>query len=418
MKHNIPVEQLGPQGEAMAQAVSSCVHCGFCLAACPTYTVLGEEMDSPRGRIVLMKGLLEGELELEPTLPYIDRCLGCLGCVTACPSGVQYGELVTGFRAWAEEKRERSLLERVTRTVVAQTLPYPKRFRAAAAAGRLTKPLHPLLPRPFQPMLDLIPGQLPPAQPLPGIYPAQGERRARVALLAGCVQQVLNPEINWDTLRVLSASGVETIIPAGQGCCGALAMHTGQVEQARQLARQNFTAFPADVDAIIINAAGCGSGIKEYGLLFAGEPDEAQARAFAAKARDVSEFLVELGLRPLNPLPLLIRVAYHDACHLAHAQGIRSAPRTLIQQIPNVIWVEIPESDLCCGSAGTYNLEQPAIAQQLGQRKVRNILSMDPDVVVMGNIGCMVQIERELAAAGQPVPVYHTMQLLALAVNV
>ncbi len=201
----------------MAEAVSACVHCGFCLAACPTYAVLGEEMDSPRGRIVLMKEMLEGNLEMEPALPYIDRCLGCLGCVTACPSGVPYGELVTSFRAWSEDKRSRPLVERVKRTLVAQTLPYPKRFRVAAATGRLTKPLHPLLPRPFQPMLDLLPGQLPPSQPLPGIYPAQGERRARVALLAGCVQQVLNPDINWATLQVLAANGVEVVIPAGQG---------------------------------------------------------------------------------------------------------------------------------------------------------------------------------------------------------
>lgn len=399
----------------MAEAVSACVHCGFCLAACPTYAVLGEEMDSPRGRIVLMKGLLEGELELEPTLPYLDRCLGCLGCVTACPSGVQYGELVTGFRAWAEEKRERPFLDKVTRTLAAQTLPYPKRFRVAAATGRLTKPLHGLLPRSFRPMLDLLPGPLPDSHPLPGLYPAQGERRARVALLAGCVQQVLNPEINWATLRVLSANGVETIIPAGQGCCGALGLHTGQAEQARQLARNNLTTFPNDVDAIIINAAGCGSGIKEYGLLFAGEPDEMVARSFAEKAQDVSEFLVALGLRPLQPLPKPLRVAYHDACHLAHAQGIRSAPRTLLRQIPNLTLLEIPESDLCCGSAGTYNIEQPAIAHQLGQRKAQNILSTAPDAVVMGNIGCMVQVERELAAAGHPLPIYHTVQLLAMA---
>lgn len=417
MKHNIPVEQLGPQGEAMAEAVSACVHCGFCLAACPTYTVLGEEMDSPRGRIVLMKGLLEGELELEPTLPYIDRCLGCLGCVTACPSGVQYGELVTGFRAWAEEKRERALMDKVTRTLTAQTLPYPKRFRAAAATGRFTKPLHALLPRPFRPMLDLLPGSLPNSEPLPGLYPARGERRARVALLAGCVQQVLNPEINWATLHVLAANGVETVIPVGQGCCGALGMHTGQAQQARQLARHNLAVFPKDVDAIIVNAAGCGSGIKEYGLLFAGEPDEALARSFAERAQDVSEFLVALGLRPLQPLPEPLRVAYHDACHLAHAQGIRAAPRTLLRQIPNLTLLEIPESDLCCGSAGTYNIEQPAIAHQLGQRKAQNILSTAPDAVVMGNIGCMVQIERKFAAAGHAIPVYHTIQLLALALT-
>ncbi|MBP7998679.1 MAG: glycolate oxidase subunit GlcF [Chloroflexi bacterium] len=415
MKHEIPVTAIGPQGEAMGQAVSACVHCGFCLPACPTYLVLGEEMDSPRGRIVLMKETLEGHLPLAEITPYLDRCLGCLGCTSACPSGVEYGELLTGFRAWAENKRERPLMERVTRTLVAQTLPYPRRFRLAAAAAHLFTPLHPLLPTAFQPMLDLLPDKLPVADPLPGFYPAQGERRARVALLVGCVQQVLQPAINWATLHVLAANGIETIIPPRQGCCGSLAMHTGQAQQARALARHNLSVFPADVDALVTNAAGCGSGMKEYGLLFTGEPEAAQAEALARRTKDVSEFLAELGLRPPAPLPSPLKVAYHDACHLAHAQGVRSAPRTLLQQIPGLTLLEIPENDLCCGSAGTYNLEHPALAEQLGQRKANNVWQTAPEAVVMGNIGCMVQISRHLAAANHPLPVYHTMELLALA---
>lgn len=413
MKHHIPLHQLGAQGPAMAHAIESCVHCGFCLPACPTYQVLGEEMDSPRGRIFLMKEVLEGSLELADTTPYIDRCLGCLGCMTACPSGVEYGELVTSFRAWAEDKRERPFLDNLSRTLAEQTLPHPNRFRLAARAGKLAKPLQNLLPGKLRDMLDLLPNSLPPAQPLPALHPAQGERRARVALLAGCVQQVLNPGINWATLQVLAANGVETVIPQGQVCCGSLGMHTGAAEQARAFARHNFGVFPANVDAILTNAAGCGSGMKEYGLLFAGQPEEQIAQSFARRVQDVSEFLADLGLRPPSTLPQPLRLAYHDACHLAHAQGVRAAPRMLLQQIPNLTLLEVPDGELCCGSAGTYNLEQPAIARELGQRKAANILSVNPDGIVAGNIGCMVQIGQYVAEK-RPLPVYHTLQLLAM----
>jgi glycolate oxidase iron-sulfur subunit len=415
MKHEIPVEQLGPQGEAMADAVAACVHCGFCLPACPTYQVLGEEMDSPRGRIVLMKEVLEGAIDVDSAAPYIDRCLGCLGCVSACPSGVAYGELLPAFRAWAEEVRERPLGERITRRLAGETLPYPGRLRLAAAAAHVARPVESILPAPMKTMLELLPRALPAAEALPAVFPAKGERRARVALLAGCVQNVLAPDINWATLRVLSANGVETIIPDGQGCCGSLAMHTGAAGQARSLAGKNLKAFPTDVDAIIVNAAGCGSGIKEYGLLFAGQPEEADARQFGRMTQDVSEFLHGLGLYHPPPLPQPLRVAYHDACHLAHAQGIRHAPRALLGQIPGLTLVEIPDGDLCCGSAGTYNLEQPAIAHELGRRKAQAIVQAQPDAVVMGNIGCMVQIQQHLTAMERPLPVYHTVQLLDLA---
>ena len=412
MQHNIPLEKYGPQGEAMAQAIEKCVHCGFCLAACPTYKVLGEEMDSPRGRIFLMKEVLEGNLPQEEALPYIDRCLGCEACVPACPSGVPYGDLLIPFRAMTEPQRKREPLDRVARQMVLQTLPFPNTFRRAMQLGKLSKPLQKFMPGKLGLMLDLLPGELPPAHPLPEIYPAKGERRARVALLAGCAQQVLAPEINWATLRVLAENGVETLIPKRQNCCGSLSMHTGAAEQAKVMARHNFTVFPDDVDAIITNAAGCGSGMKEYGLLFKGLAEEEQARAFAGRVKDVSEFLDQLGLIAPPALPQPLKLAYHDACHLAHAQGISGPPRRLLGRIPNVTLLEIPEGDICCGSAGTYNLEQPELARQLGQRKVGHILSTGAEAIATGNIGCMTQIQSHLP---EPLPVFHTMEILALA---
>jgi glycolate oxidase iron-sulfur subunit len=412
MQHNIPVEKYGPQGEAMAHAVESCVHCGFCLAACPTYKVLGEEMDSPRGRIFLMKEVLEGKLDQAEALPYIDRCLGCVACVPACPSGVEYGELLVPFRALTEAKRQRKAMERVTRQMVLQTLPFPNTFRLAMNTGRLAKPLQRLLPGRLGAMLDLIPAALPSAKALPEIYPAQGERRARVALLATCAQQVLAPQINWATLRVLAENGVEVVVPKYQNCCGSLSMHTGAAEQARALARHNLTIFPDDVAAILTNAAGCGSGMKEYPLLFKGQPEAEPARAFAQRVKDVSVFLAELGLKSPPPLPQPLKVAYHDACHLAHAQGVTGPPRHLLAAIPNLTLLEISEGDICCGSAGTYNLEQPDIARQLGRRKAQHIANSGAEAVATGNIGCMTQIRSHLA---RPLPVYHTMELLDLA---
>jgi glycolate oxidase iron-sulfur subunit len=415
LQHTIRVETLGPQGRAMASAIESCVHCGFCLPVCPTYRELGQEMDSPRGRITLMKSALEGGLSVEETLPFVDRCLGCLGCVTACPSGVRYGELITSYRAYAEGHRSRPFMERTRRTLVQQTLPHPGRFRAAATLGRAARPLHGLTPAALRPMLGLLPESLPPSRPLPAIYPSQGTRRARVALLAGCVQQALDPEINWATLRVLAANGVETSIPAGQGCCGALDMHIGGAERAREFARRNLRAFRGDVDAIVTNAAGCGSGMHEYELLFAGEPEQEEVAAFAHRAVDVSVFLTQLGAVTPPPLPQALKVAYHDACHLAHAQGVTDPPRILLRAIPNLTLLEIPEGELCCGSAGTYNIEQPEIAARLGRRKAANILRTGADAVAAGNIGCLVQIRTHLQAAGHPLPVYHTMQVLDLA---
>jgi glycolate oxidase iron-sulfur subunit len=415
MKHTIPVESLGPNGAAMANAVSSCVHCGFCLPTCPTYAVLEEEMDSPRGRILLMKSVLEGDLDLEAALPYVDRCLGCLSCVSACPSGVQYGELLSPFRAIAEQKRARPWMRRAAQQLVSETLPHPRRFRLAARVGKLARAVKSQLPEPFQAMLELLPADLPPAQPLPEAYPAEGPRRARVALLAGCAQQVLAPEINWATLRVLARNGVEVLIPPGQGCCGGLGSHTGAAEAARRLAKRNLRAFPGDVDAILTNAAGCGSAMHEYPFLFKGQDEEAQAAEFAGRVEDLSVFLDRLGFLPPPPLARPLRLAYQDACHLAHAQGVTAPPRRLLQSIVNLELLPIPEAELCCGSAGTYNLEQPEIAAALGRRKAENILQTGAAGVVSGNIGCLVQLRSQLAALGSPLPLWHTAQILDLA---
>jgi glycolate oxidase iron-sulfur subunit len=414
MRHDIPVDRLGPLGPALTAPIDACVHCGFCLPTCPTYVTEGEEMDSPRGRIFLMKGVLEGDIELADALPYIDNCLGCQACVTACPSGVQYGELISGFRAHVDPVRPRSGASRLQRALTLATLPYPRRFRAAARLGRPFKRFSARMPVALSPMLRLLPDALPRPQPLPEFHPAVGPRRARVALLAGCAQQVLEPDINWATLRVLAANGVETVIPRGQACCGSLAMHTGAFERARPGARKNLSAFDLDdVDAVITNAAGCGSGMAEYGLLFADSAEEAGARALAAQVKDITVFLAELGLS--GPAPALsepLAVAYHDACHLAHAQGVRSPPRRLLEAIDGVRLIEAAEWELCCGSAGTYNIEKPEIAAQLGERKARNLLATGAELIVSGNIGCLTQIRVHLAELQRELPVLHTVQLL------
>lgn len=396
----------------MGATIDACVHCGICLSTCPTYRVLGEEMDSPRGRIVLMKAALEGSAPLEETLPFVDRCLGCLGCVTTCPSGVPYGHLLTPFRTHAESGRRRPALSRATRLLLKETLPYPARFRVAARAGKLGRAAKGLLPSPFRAMLELLPSELPAAAPLPAIYPAVGRRRARVALLTGCVQQVLAPAITWATLRVLARNGVETVIPRGQGCCGGLSMHIGEGDQARALARNNLAVFPSDVDAIVTNAAGCGSGMHEYPLLFAGLPEAEAAAAFSRRVKDITVLLDDLGVEPLPALPEPITVAYHDACHLVHAQGVTAPPRRLLRAIPNLTIVEIPEGEICCGSAGTYNLEQPDLAHRIGERKARNILATGAQAVVAGNIGCMTQIRAHLEMLGRPLPIWHTVEVL------
>jgi glycolate oxidase iron-sulfur subunit len=412
MHHEMQLTQLGPRAQPMADAVQACVHCGFCLPACPTYQVLGQEMDSPRGRIYLMKEVLEGHLAPELAQVHIDRCLGCLACETACPSGVAYHQLLTPYRERVESQRRRGAMERLRRWLVMNTLPYPRRFTWAARLGRLARPLRGLTPASMRPMFDLLPERLSPAPALPEVTPAIGPRRGRVALLAGCVQRVLDGDINWATVRVLARNGIEVVVPRGQGCCGSLAWHLGEGDGARAFARTNLEVFPLDVDAIVTNAAGCGSGLRDYKLMFMGTPESDLATRFSGKVMDVSAFLDRVGFAPPPPLKRPLKIAYHDACHLAHAQQVRSAPRKLLAAIPNLTLLEIADGDTCCGSAGTYNLDEPAIAAELGKRKAGHVREIACDLVAAGNIGCMVQIRTHLASNGGAPTVLHTMQVL------
>ncbi|BCS32469.1 glycolate oxidase iron-sulfur subunit [Luteitalea sp. TBR-22] len=412
MQHRIPASPATPARASMAHAIETCVHCGFCLAACPTYQVLGEERDSPRGRIVLMKQVLEGDLALDEARPHVDRCLGCLACVTACPSGVPYGELLTPFRAAAGEQAT-SLVARVRRRVLLDTLESPARFRTAVRLGQFAQRAAPLLPAAVQPMLALLPTALPPAAPLPAHVPARGTRRARVALLAGCAQQVLSPGINHAALQVLAANGIEVVVPRGQGCCGALALHVGDDDRAYAHATTLARALPTDVDAIVTTAAGCGSAMKEYGHAFAGRDQALAVAACGSRVQDVAEFLDAVGLvAPMRATGASV-VAYHDACHLSHAQGIRRAPRALLTQVEGLRLVEIPQGDLCCGSAGLYNVEQPELAAELGRRKADAIRSTGATIVTAGNIGCLVQIATHLQAGTPAIAVRHTVEILA-----
>ncbi len=324
MQHNIDPDEHGVHGKEMAAAVSTCVHCGFCLAACPTYKELGQEADSPRGRIVLMKEVLEGTLPLETALPHLDPCLGCLACEPACPSGVPYRDLISPFRALTEKDRTRSLADRFRRTLAQLTLPYPSRFRAAAFTGKFAKPFSAILPNSLRVMLELLPGKLPKKQSWQQTNPATGTRRARVALLTGCAQSVLDPDINTATIDVLTRNRVEVIVPPAQSCCGALSWHVGNLPKAQAFAINNLNAFPTDVDAIITNAAGCGSGMHEYHLILKGTVHQDAAEEFVHRVCDVSAFLDQLGdLAAIPDLGNRTRIAYHDACHLANAQGVR-----------------------------------------------------------------------------------------------
>lgn len=405
--------------------IDACVHCGFCLPSCPTYVLWNEEMDSPRGRIYLMKAGLEGRAELSPAfVRHFDACLGCMGCVTACPSGVQYGPLIEATRAQIERRYRRGLADRVFRGLLFRILPYPRRLRLALAPLPLYRLAQPLLER--SGLLGLLPERwralvtLAPDVPfraltarLPERTPAAGARRLTVGLLAGCVQRLAFHHVNQATIRVLSSEGCDVIVPRGQGCCGALDLHAGRDDEARGFARRTIEAFErAGVDHVVVNAAGCGSSMKEYGALLQGDAAWApRARAFAARVRDVHELLAGLEPRaPRHPLPL--RVAYHDACHLAHAQRIRQAPRDLLSGIPGVELLAFAEPDLCCGSAGIFNLVQPAAARDLGARKVRHIAAAGPDVVAAANPGCVLQIAASATALGRRMPVVHPIELL------
>jgi len=424
-----PVSIFDAQHPPEAALIDQCVHCGFCLPTCPTYFTWREEMDSPRGRIYLMKLGTEGNAQMTATyVGHFDNCLGCMACLTACPSGVQYDKLIEATRAQIERHYSRSFADRLFRRMIFALFPHPGRLRALtlplwlyqrsglrALAHRLGVPA--LLPPRLAAMESLLPeltlgGR---GTRLPPRVPAQGERRRRVGLLLGCVQRVFFAEVNAATARVLAAEGCEVIVPPGQECCGALMVHAGMEQQALDAARRLIDAFAgADVDTIVTNAAGCGSTMKEYAHLLRDDPEYAErARALGAKCRDVSELLAELEPRaPRHSLGAPLRVAYHDACHLQHAQNVRLQPRRLLGAIPQVELVEISDAALCCGSAGIFNLIEPRAAADLGDRKVRACLATDPDVIVSGNPGCLLQLSAGLARVGRTIPVLHTIQLL------
>ena len=409
------------------ELVDDCVHCGFCLPACPTYVLWGQEMDSPRGRIYLTRMGLDGRASFTRSyLEHFDRCLGCMACVTACPSGVQYGKLIEAVRPQLERHAPRSWLDRFFRRMLFALFPHPGRLRGVAwplwtyqrtGLQRLVRGsgVLKLLPRRIQAMESLAPPLAFPggAAEIPVLSPAQGSSRMRVGLLLGCVQRVFFPEVNAATVRVLTAEGCDVIAPRAQECCGALMVHSGREREALRAARALIDAFDnANVDLIVTNAAGCGSTLKEYGYLLRDDPRyAARAAALASRSRDISEVLAELPPRALrHPVPL--RVAYHDACHLQHGQGISAQPRHVLQTIPALEVLEIPEGSLCCGSAGIYNLVEPQPAHELGARKAANILSTGADVVASSNPGCLLQIRTELAWHGRSLPMLHLVEIL------
>lgn len=410
-----------------AEIIADCVHCGFCLPTCPTYLLWGEEMDSPRGRIVLMKSVSEQEVGLSATtVRHFDQCLGCMACVTACPSGVRYDRLIEATRAQVERRYPRTLRERLIRSLLFALFPHPRRLRALAPAiwayhktgiARLMRArwIRRGTPDEIAAMLDIAPPISPRSMTAryPKIAPAQGERRVRVGLLLGCVQRVFFPNVNDATIRVLSAEGCEVAMPHGQGCCGALSIHSGREAEGLTYARRVIDTFErAGVDVILTNAAGCGSVLKEYGELLRDDAGYAdRARTFSAKVRDVLEFIAGLEQRAQrHSLPA--RVAYHDACHLAHAQGIRKEPRDLLRSIPGIELVELAESEVCCGSAGVYNILEPEPARALGDRKARSVTRVHPDVLAAANPGCLLQIQAALGRAGERVATAHPIELL------
>ena len=401
---------------ALAEAnkiLRSCVHCGFCTATCPTYQVLGDELDSPRGRIYLIKEMLEtGRPADARTVRHVDRCLSCLACMTTCPSGVHYMHLVDQARAYIEKTYRRPFMDRALRAVLARVLPYPKRFRLALLAAKIARPLSPLIPDArLRAMLAMAPKVIPPVSRNddPQVFPANGTPKLRVALMTGCAQKALNTDINDATIRLLRRLGCEVVVAKGAGCCGALTHHMGKADLSHSAAAANIRAFMAEkraggLDAIVINTSGCGTTVKDYGHMFAHDPLATDAAEVAGLAVDVTELLARIGLPQGAPKGL--RVAYHAACSLQHGQQIRSAPKDLLKRAGFEV-VEPADSHLCCGSAGTYNLLQPEISLQLRARKVETLMARAPDVISAGNIGCMMQIG---AAAG--VPVVHTVELL------
>ena len=406
------------------ELVDDCVHCGFCLPTCPTYQLWGEEMDSPRGRIYLMGAGLDGEPLDDAMVRHFDQCLGCMACVTACPSGVQYDRLIEATRAQVERRHPRTRRERLLRAAVFNLFPYPRRLRAMRPmlrayqrAGLKNVAQRLRLPPTLAAMEQLLPPLTEVAE-IAEVTPAVGERRARVGMLLGCVQREFFGNVNAATARVLSAEGCEVVAPRVQGCCGALSLHMGREDEAVAFAKRLVATFEAlAVDAVVVNAAGCGSSMKDYGWVLRDEPGwPERSAAFSAKVRDVSEWLLELG--PVAPRhPVETTVAYHDACHLAHAQGVRQQPRALLSAIPGLQLREIPERDICCGSAGVYNLLQPEAARELGARKAANVVATGADAVVTANPGCLMQIKTALEAQGRSLPLLHTVEVLDASIS-
>ncbi|HEV7245705.1 MAG TPA: glycolate oxidase subunit GlcF [Shinella sp.] len=419
MQTNFTAEQLADPHVATSEKIlRKCVHCGFCTATCPTYVTLGNELDSPRGRIYLIKDMLEnGRPADAEVVTHIDRCLSCLACATTCPSGVDYMHLVDHARVHIEETYKRPFWNRLTRSVLAAVLPYPGRFRLALKAAALGRPFAGLLKRvkvlePFGAMLELAPRTLPKASDSakPGTHPATGPRRGRVAILSGCAQPVLKPEINEATIRLLTRLGFEVVAPAGEVCCGSLVHHMGREAQALEAARRNVDIWLGEVekgglDAIIITASGCGTTIKDYGFMLRLDPAYAdKAARVSALAKDVTEYLSTLDLPQQEARGLT--VAYHSACSMQHGQKITMAPKTLLKKAGFVVR-DPAEGHLCCGSAGTYNILQSEISAKLKARKVKNIEATKPDLIATGNIGCITQI-----ATGTQIPILHTVELL------
>ncbi|MGL4309840.1 MAG: glycolate oxidase subunit GlcF [Paracoccaceae bacterium] len=414
MQTNFTESQLADPGIARANEIlRACVHCGFCTATCPTYRVLGDELDSPRGRIYLIKDMLEtGRAADAQTVKHIDRCLSCLACMTTCPSGVHYMHLVDHARAHIEKTYRRPFGDRALRWLLARVIPHPTRFRLALLGAKLARPVGPLLPDArLRAMVAMAPKRIPPVSRNddPQVFPAQGVRRMRVALMTGCAQKALNTDINDATIRLLRRLGCEVVVAKGAGCCGALTHHMGKETAAHASAEANIRAFVAEkraagLDAIVINTSGCGTTVKDYGHMFRTTPLASEAAEVASLAMDVSEVVTRLGLpeRASNGL----RVAYHAACSLQHGQQIKTLPKDLLKTAGFTV-VEPADSHLCCGSAGTYNLLQPVISAELKARKIATLEARNPQVIAAGNIGCMMQI-----GSGTGVPVVHTVELL------
>ncbi|HLK94473.1 MAG TPA: heterodisulfide reductase-related iron-sulfur binding cluster [Nocardioidaceae bacterium] len=403
--------------------LGDCVHCGFCLPTCPTYSLWGEEMDSPRGRIHLVEQAARSGQLPESTVGHLDACLGCMACVTACPSGVKYDQIIERARAEVETTYQRPRGQRALREAIFALFPYPRRLRVMrgplavyqrSGLQRLVRRsgLLERLPNTLQTMEGVAP-TIRARTSLPERIPARGTRRAVVGMLTGCVQREFFPGVNDATARVLAAEGCDVVVPQSQGCCGALSVHSGRKAEAQRFARRLLDSFAdAGVEWVVVNSAGCGSSMKEYGELLADDPHYAEAAAgFAAKVRDITELLVELGpVAPRHPLP--VTVAYHDACHLAHAQGVRTPPRALLGAIPELTVMEIGEGGMCCGSAGVYNLLNPRPARQLGDRKAEHVAATGADLLVTANPGCLLQISSALSRAGTSMSTAHTVEVL------